>query len=172
MLGTATWRIEAIEPQRVVVGRAEGQAAMMPFWRGEDAPGRPSWARPSARSAARSPSGATTRASSAGSSDECRLEPAAARVLRDHVARQIRRRRRRPRRPDGPDRDLPRPGRRDGPGRAHAVRRQAAPGAEAGAPGPAPASGWGSRSPASTATTGSCSACPRPTSRRSTCSTA
>ena len=56
--GTATWRIEAIEPHRVVVAPAEGQA-------GRDAllarrgrrRGRPSWARPSARSAARSPAG-------------------------------------------------------------------------------------------------------------------
>lgn len=35
VLGTSTWRIVAIEPHRVLVGPAEGQAAVMPFWRGE-----------------------------------------------------------------------------------------------------------------------------------------
>src|SRR5262249_59903819 len=38
VLGTATWRIDAIQPQRVVVARAEGHSAVMPFWRGENAP--------------------------------------------------------------------------------------------------------------------------------------
>ena len=38
VLGTSTWRIESIEPLKVVVSRAEGRSAMMPFWRGEDAP--------------------------------------------------------------------------------------------------------------------------------------
>ena len=38
VLGTATWRIEAIEPHRSSSRRAEGQSALMPFWRGEDAP--------------------------------------------------------------------------------------------------------------------------------------
>jgi ATP-dependent Lhr-like helicase len=90
VLGTAAWRIEAIEPHRVIVDRAVGQAAMMPFWRGEgasrtaelgadvgrlcreirerlDDPGLPGWLE-----------------------DECRLDPHAVRVLRDHVARQVR----------------------------------------------------------------------------------
>lgn len=35
LLGTNTWKIEAIEPHRVLVSRAEGQAAVVPFWRGE-----------------------------------------------------------------------------------------------------------------------------------------
>ncbi|MBY0397575.1 MAG: DEAD/DEAH box helicase, partial [Thermoleophilia bacterium] len=35
VLGTASWRIDVIEPQKVIVSRAEGQAAQMPFWRGE-----------------------------------------------------------------------------------------------------------------------------------------
>ena len=38
VLGTATWKIEAIEPLKVIVGRAEGRSALMPFWRGEDSP--------------------------------------------------------------------------------------------------------------------------------------
>jgi ATP-dependent Lhr-like helicase len=90
VLGTSTWRIVAIEPLRVVVERAAGQAAFTPFWRGEaagrtaelgvevgrlcrtiadrlDDPGLPAWLQ-----------------------DECRLDPVAARVLRDHVARQVR----------------------------------------------------------------------------------
>jgi ATP-dependent Lhr-like helicase len=35
VLGTATWRIEAIEPHRVIVSPAEGHSALTPFWRGE-----------------------------------------------------------------------------------------------------------------------------------------
>ena len=45
VLGSSTWRIEAIEAHKVVVSKAEGQAAMMPFWRGEGLPGPTSWAR-------------------------------------------------------------------------------------------------------------------------------
>ncbi|HWE35527.1 MAG TPA: DEAD/DEAH box helicase [Isosphaeraceae bacterium] len=37
ILGTSTWRIEAIEPHRVLVAPAEGDVAVMPFWRGEAA---------------------------------------------------------------------------------------------------------------------------------------
>ena len=36
-LGNASWRIETIDPHRVVVSRAPGQTAVMPFWRGESA---------------------------------------------------------------------------------------------------------------------------------------
>ena len=69
---------------------------------------------------------------------ECRLDPSAARRLRDYVARQAQGRGGGPRRPDGPGRDVPRPGRGDRPGGPHAVRRQAASRPEARAPGPAP----------------------------------
>ena len=62
----------------------------MPFWRGEDAPGRPSWARPSARSAARSPNASTTPASSTGSRPNAGSTPTPRESLRDHVARQVR----------------------------------------------------------------------------------
>ncbi|ODU00310.1 MAG: hypothetical protein ABS79_03595, partial [Planctomycetes bacterium SCN 63-9] len=41
LLGNATWQIEAIEPHRVVVRRAEGSQAVVPFWRGENAPRSP-----------------------------------------------------------------------------------------------------------------------------------
>ena len=37
VLGTSTWRIEAIEASRVVVAPAAGRSALMPFWRGEAA---------------------------------------------------------------------------------------------------------------------------------------
>ena len=33
VLGTSTWRIEAIEPHRVVVARAEGRSSQMPLQR-------------------------------------------------------------------------------------------------------------------------------------------
>ena len=89
-LGTATWKIDAIEAQKVVVSRAEGQSAIMPFWRGEkssrtvelgervgvlcrelaariDDPTATSWL-----------------------AEECRLDANAAQILVDHVARQIR----------------------------------------------------------------------------------
>jgi len=89
VLGTATWRIEAIEPQRVIVGRAEGQSALMPFWRGEDSP----------RSAELGEAvGALCREVAGGLEDpalpdrlasEYRLDPDAARVLRRHVSRQL-----------------------------------------------------------------------------------
>jgi ATP-dependent Lhr-like helicase len=35
VLGNSTWRIAAIEAHRVVVAKAEGQSAVMPFWKGE-----------------------------------------------------------------------------------------------------------------------------------------
>ncbi len=37
-LGTSTWRIDRIEPDRVLVSPAPGQPSLMPFWRGERAP--------------------------------------------------------------------------------------------------------------------------------------
>ena len=37
MLGSSTWQITAIDPQRVVVAAAGGRSALMPFWRGEGA---------------------------------------------------------------------------------------------------------------------------------------
>jgi ATP-dependent helicase Lhr and Lhr-like helicase len=35
LFGTSTWRIDAIDPQRVIVSPAEGRAGVVPFWRGE-----------------------------------------------------------------------------------------------------------------------------------------
>nr|WP_241562897.1 ATP-dependent helicase [Micromonospora costi] len=40
LLGSSSWRIEEITPDRVLVSPAPGQAARMPFWKG-DTPGRP-----------------------------------------------------------------------------------------------------------------------------------
>ncbi|GIJ69468.1 ATP-dependent helicase [Virgisporangium ochraceum] len=40
LLGSTSWRIEDITPDRVLVSPAPGQAAKMPFWKG-DQPGRP-----------------------------------------------------------------------------------------------------------------------------------
>ncbi|ABP53873.1 ATP-dependent helicase [Salinispora tropica] len=40
LLGSSSWRIEDITPDRVLVTPAPGQAAKMPFWKG-DQPGRP-----------------------------------------------------------------------------------------------------------------------------------
>ena len=40
LLGSTSWRIEDITPDRVLVSPAPGQAARMPFWKG-DTPGRP-----------------------------------------------------------------------------------------------------------------------------------
>ncbi len=90
VLGTSTWRIDAIEPQRVVVGRAEGRSSLMPFWRGE--------------TSARSPElgaavGALCREVAERLDDptlpavltaDYHLDPHAARVLRDFIARQAR----------------------------------------------------------------------------------
>ncbi|UNX55939.1 DEAD/DEAH box helicase [Georgenia sp. TF02-10] len=39
-LGTSTWRIEEITPDRVLVSPAPGQPGRLPFWKG-DSPGRP-----------------------------------------------------------------------------------------------------------------------------------
>ncbi len=90
VLGNSTWRIAAIEPHRVVVGKAEGQTAVMPFWRGE--------------SSSRSPElgeavGALCREVTERLDDpellpwlerECRLTPAAAACLRHFILRQQR----------------------------------------------------------------------------------
>ena len=91
VFGTATWRIDAIEPLKVVVSRAEGRSAMMPFWRGEDAP----------RSAELGESvGALCREIAERKDDaveldsllrsDCRLDPSAVETLRNYVTRQIR----------------------------------------------------------------------------------
>jgi ATP-dependent Lhr-like helicase len=90
VLGTAAWRIEAIEPHRVVVAHAAGSSAMTPFWRGEGA-GRTAELGAAVGALCRE---IAMRQDDAGLlpwlESECRLERTAARVLRDHVARQVR----------------------------------------------------------------------------------
>ncbi|HEX8201156.1 MAG TPA: DEAD/DEAH box helicase, partial [Isosphaeraceae bacterium] len=90
VLGTATWRIEAIEPHRVLVSRAEGREAQVPFWRGEAATrtaelGREVGALCRELAARRDEPGVL-----AWLREEYRLDAAAARALRDYVARQVR----------------------------------------------------------------------------------
>ena len=90
VLGTSTWRIEAIEAHKVVVSKAEGHAAMMPFWRGEASPRTAELGR-KVGSLSREIAGRLDDPSLLGwLGEECRLEPVAALTLRDHVARQMR----------------------------------------------------------------------------------
>ena len=89
-LGTATWQIDAIEAQKVVVSRAAGQAAIMPFWRGEKSSrtvelGERVGALCRELAARVDDPGAT-----AWLGHECRLDAGSAQVLVDHVARQVR----------------------------------------------------------------------------------
>ena len=138
----------------------------MPFWRGEDAPRSAELGAavgalcPRDRRAAR-----TTRTCSSGSPTTYQLEPDAARVLRDYVARQLR--------VAGavPDdrtvlvESLPRPAGETGPGGAHA--RSAASSTMAlklASSGGDPRPRWASRPRVFTATRACCSAFPRPTS--------
>src|SRR5262249_6233701 len=90
MLGNATWRIDAIEPHRVLVSRAEGQPGVMPFWRGEAASCSPELGEAI---------GALSREVAGRLDDpellpwlerECRLEPPAARMLTRFLGRQQR----------------------------------------------------------------------------------
>ncbi|WP_422926865.1 DEAD/DEAH box helicase [Singulisphaera sp. PoT] len=90
VLGTATWRIEAIEPQRVVVASAQGQSAMMPFWRGEDAPRSPELGEAVGTLCREISSRLDDSSLVPWLQEECKLEPSAAASLRDHVARQVR----------------------------------------------------------------------------------
>ncbi|AMV39459.1 DEAD/DEAH box helicase [Planctomyces sp. SH-PL62] len=90
MLGNSAWRIEVIDVHKVIVGPAEGSQVVMPFWRGETNP----------RSMELGQAvGVLTREIAEGLDDpglparlerECRLEPAAARLLIRRVARQRR----------------------------------------------------------------------------------
>lgn len=90
VFGTSTWRIEAIEPLRVVVSRAEGQSALMPFWRGEDAP-RTAELGEALGSLVREVVDRLEDPDLPGWLESaCRLDAPSAVRLRDHVARQIR----------------------------------------------------------------------------------
>ena len=114
VLGTSTWRIDAIEPHRVVVapGRGAVRRDALLARRGRAADGRAG--RGGRRSsAASSPGGSTTRRCSPGSATSAGSTPTAAQVLRDYVARQLRVAGAVPDDRTVLDRDVPRPGRRD-----------------------------------------------------------
>jgi ATP-dependent helicase Lhr and Lhr-like helicase len=90
ILGNSAWRIDAIEPHRVLVGKAEGHPGVMPFWHGESAPRSPELGEAV---------GALSRELTGRLDDpellpwlegECRLEPSAARMLKQFLARQHR----------------------------------------------------------------------------------
>jgi ATP-dependent Lhr-like helicase len=89
VLGTSTWRIESIEPLKVIVSRAEGHSAMMPFWRGEKAPRTPELGEKVGALCREIAARRDDEALDAWLADECRLDANAARALRDYVARQF-----------------------------------------------------------------------------------
>jgi ATP-dependent Lhr-like helicase len=90
VLGTTTWKIEAIEPHRVVVSRAEGQAAFVPFWRGEVAHRTPQLGE-AVGALCREIAGRLEDPNLLGwLRSECRLDDQAARALRDFITRQVR----------------------------------------------------------------------------------
>ncbi len=89
-LGTATWRIEAIDPHRVLVSGAPGTPATTPFWRGENT---------SRSFELGTAMGALAREIAERSrdpelipwlEDECRLEPEAGLRLRQYIDSQVR----------------------------------------------------------------------------------
>ncbi len=89
-LGNASWRIEAIDPHRVVVSRATGETAVMPFWRGENA-ARSSQLGEAVGVLSRQVSERLEDPTLSGwLKDECRLTDHAARALREYIARQAR----------------------------------------------------------------------------------
>jgi ATP-dependent helicase Lhr and Lhr-like helicase len=89
-LGNSTWRIEAIEPHRVVVSKAFGQSAVMPFWRGEST-SRSAEVGAAVGSLSRELAERVDEPGVVGwLEEECRLAPEAARSLVHYVARQKR----------------------------------------------------------------------------------
>ena len=74
-LGNNTWRIDAIEAHRVVVGPAEGNTAVMPFWRGEDSPRSAELGAAVGALAVRSPAGSTIPSYPAGSKNSAGSRP-------------------------------------------------------------------------------------------------
>ncbi len=90
MFGTSTWRIEVIDPHRVVVSPAEGRAAIVPFWRGETV-GRTAELGDAVGELCRE---LTERKDDNGVEnwirDECRLDERSARLLLDLIRRQHR----------------------------------------------------------------------------------
>src|SRR5262249_28031482 len=86
VLGTATWRSDTIEPHRVPVAPAGGFSAVMPFWRGEQT-SRTAELGEAVGALCRELSGPADEPSALGRlGSEYRLDPNAARVLRDYVS--------------------------------------------------------------------------------------
>ncbi|HEY2155537.1 MAG TPA: DEAD/DEAH box helicase, partial [Isosphaeraceae bacterium] len=90
VLGTATWRIESIEPLKVIVSRAEGRSAQMPFWRGERAPRTPELGEKVGVLCREIAGRRDDDSIEPWLAEECRLDANAAKALRDYVARQYR----------------------------------------------------------------------------------
>ncbi len=90
VLGSSTWKIEAIEPHRVLVSSAEGRAALMPFWRGEAASRTPELGEQVGRLCRELKGRLDDPEVCNWLVSEYHLDPTSARTLLDHVARQVR----------------------------------------------------------------------------------
>ncbi len=89
VLGTSAWRVEQIEADRVLVSRAEGAPATMPFWRGERVGRSPDLGEAMGGFLRELGSRLADPAVAAWLETECHLDPDAAHNLRDYVRRQI-----------------------------------------------------------------------------------
>jgi ATP-dependent Lhr-like helicase len=90
ILGNSTWRIEAVEPHRVIVAKAEGEAAVMPFWRGESTSRSPELGEAVGRLTQELGERLDDPDLASWLGRECRLTPAAATQLKGYIARQKR----------------------------------------------------------------------------------
>ena len=172
VLGNSTWRIDAIEPHRVR-GRARPKGKRRSCRSGAArAPrARPSWVQAVGALCREVPERLDDPELLPWLERECRLTPAAPPSLRHFIRRQERLAGAVP-----DDRTIVietflDPAGELGPGRPHAVRRQAAPCAQTCPAGTDPPAVWADRRPVCTPTTACCSGCRRWTSRRSTSST-
>jgi len=90
VLGNSTWRIEAVEPHRVLVGKAEGEPAVMPFWRGESTSRSAELGEAVGRLCHEVGERLDDPELASWLARECRLTATAARQLQSYVARQKR----------------------------------------------------------------------------------
>jgi ATP-dependent Lhr-like helicase len=90
VLGNSTWRIEALEPHRLLVSKAEGEAAVMPFWRGESTPRSPELGEAVGRLSHELVERLDDPELASWLASECRLTSAAAKELRGYFTRQQR----------------------------------------------------------------------------------
>jgi ATP-dependent Lhr-like helicase len=89
VLGTSAWRIEEIETDRVLVTRAEGAPAMMPFWRGERVARSGHLGKAIGAFLRQLLEKLPSKDCTSWLEAECRLDPPSARNLRDYVQRQL-----------------------------------------------------------------------------------